>query len=135
MSTFTQMAENWIRQNHRQSVPSPEASPCSVTLAQVDLLPAEIRKWDDAMLVWVRAHCAFRERSWGIVSSLYVNHIEWAHETDHPFAADRETFQAILMGLGFQIADGMCYGLILKEDCAGAHHVPEPLKATPARNH
>ena len=64
----------------------------------------------------MKAHCAFREHSWGSLSRLYVSHVEHAHQIGGMFAPDRETFQSILMALGFQTADEMCYGLILKED-------------------
>ena len=102
-------------------------------LAQVELMPDEVRLWDDAMHAWTKARCAFREKSWGSVSSLYVDHIEHAHQTGGMFAPDRETFQAILMALGFQIHDGMVYGLILREDAEAAHWQPEPPKVMPRR--
>lgn len=103
-------------QNFSDAENLPEPSPRPETLAKVELLPAEVREWDDALLVWAKARCAFRERSWGSLMRLYVDHIEWAHQTGGMFAPDRETFQAILMALGLQLADGMVYGLILAED-------------------
>ncbi|HVC90423.1 MAG TPA: hypothetical protein VND66_07355 [Acidobacteriaceae bacterium] len=93
-----------------------ELPPRPETLAQVELLPAEIRQWDDAMLVWASAHCIFRDRSWGSLSRLYISHIDHAHQSGGMFAPDRETFQAILMALGFHIQDGFVYGLILREE-------------------
>jgi hypothetical protein len=93
-----------------------EPSPRPETLAQVELLPAEVRLWDDAMRVWVNAHCTLPECSWGSLSRLYISHIEHAHQSSGMFAPDCETFQAILMALGFQIQDGFVYGLILRED-------------------
>ncbi len=101
-----------LARSHSTIEPSPRAE----TLARVEMLASEIRAWDDAMLLWVKVHCAFREHSWGSLSRLYVSHIEHAHQSGGMFAPDRETFQAILMALGFQTVDEMCYGLILKED-------------------
>ncbi len=141
LSADTLAAIRWLGMPEGTPFPLPESKaafllePRSADLTQVELLPGEIRLWDNAMHAWTQARCAFRERSWGIVSSLYVDHIAWAHQTGQPFAAERETFAAILMSIGFQIADGMCYGLILAEDYEAARHIREPPKASPARNH
>ncbi|MGB8477670.1 MAG: hypothetical protein WCE63_02365 [Acidobacteriaceae bacterium] len=81
----------------------------------MELLPAEVRQWDDAMRVWANAHCIFRDRNWGSLSRLYKSHIKHAHQIGGMFAPDAETFQAILMALGFQVQDGFVYGLILRE--------------------
>ena len=126
------------RERLRKSLELPNA-PCAMnednprpeTLAQVELLPAEVRAWDDSFDLWTQARCAFRDHSWGSVSALYVDHIEWAHQTGQPFAGDRETFQAILMALGFQIQDGMVSGLILREDWEATFWKPEPPKVVP----
>lgn len=99
--------------------------PRSADLALVELLPAEVRQWDDTMRAWTQARCAFREQSRGSVSRLYVDHIEWAHQIRQPFICDRETFQAVLMALGFQIQDGMVSGLLLREDWEAAFWKPE----------
>ena len=71
-------------------------------MAQVELLPAEVKEWDDAMHAWTQARCSWRERSSGSLSRLYISHIEHAHQTGGMFAPDRETFVAILMALGFR---------------------------------
>jgi len=109
--------------------------PAAGLMAQVELLPSEIQAWNDAMRAWTQARCALRERSWGSVSSLYVDHVAHAHQTGGMFAPDRETFQAILMALGFAIEDGMVYGLLLREDEEAAHWRPKPpsLKRNSAR--
>ena len=126
VSSIPAHTQNFLGQDEK---PSPRAE----TLAQVELLPAEVRQWDEAMLRWTQTRCAFRERSWGSLSSLYISHIEHAHQTGGMFAPDRETFQAILMALGFQIEDGMVYGLILREDWEAASYVPPVPKPTPSR--
>lgn len=130
VSAIPRRTQNFSCPNALDDKPSPRPE----TLAQVELLPAEVRQWDDAMLVWARAHCAFREHSWGSLSRLYISHIEHAHQSGGMFAPDRETFQAILMALGFQIEDGMCYGLVLADDANAAHWQPEAPKAVPSRN-
>jgi hypothetical protein len=93
-----------------------EPSPRPETMAQVELMPAEIRQWDDAMLVWAKAHCIFRDHNWGSLPRLYISHIDHADKSGSMFAPDCETFQAILMALGFHIQDGFVYGLILREE-------------------
>ena len=128
------------RERLRRSLELPDA-PCAMnednprpeTLAQVELLPAEVKEWDDAMHAWTQARCSWRERSWGSLSRLYISHIEHAHQAGGMFAPDRETFVAIVMALGFQIVDGMVSGLILAEDWQAAHWKPEPAKVKPVR--
>ena len=110
-----------------------EPSPRPETMAQVELLPAEVKEWDDAMHAWTQARCSWRERSSGSLSRLYISHIEHTHQTGGMFAPDRETFVAILMALGFQIQDGMVSGLLLREDYEAAHWRPEPLNILPKR--
>lgn len=107
--------------------PAPANSPRPETLAQAELLPAEIRAWDDTFRAWTQDCCLFRERSWGIVSELYISQTEWAHDTDGPFLGERETFVAILQSLGFPIVtDGSeVYGLLLKQDVESAEAAPE----------
>lgn len=138
MKTFTELAEVWIRQNHHRIPLMPELSangapanwPRPETLAQVELLPAEIRVWDDTFRAWTQDCCVFRERSWGIVSELYISQTEWAHDTDNPFLGERETFVAILQSLRFSLSSdaSKVYGLLLKEDAESAG-------AAPARQH
>jgi hypothetical protein len=106
-----EQAQNFSTCADTQSKPSPRPE----TLAQVELLPAEIRQWDDAMRVWANAHCVFRDSNWGSLSRLYISHIDHADTSGGIFAPDCETFQAILMALGFRIQDGFVYGLILRE--------------------
>ena len=89
-------------------------------MAAVELLPDEVRYWDDALLGWTQARCVFRERSYGAVGKLYEDHVAWAHRTGAPFVADVETFLAILMALGFQVDGGMVYGLIFRADANAA---------------
>lgn len=108
-------------------------SPRAETLAQVELLPAEIRQWDDALHTWIQTRCGWRKDSWGSVSSLFIDHIEHAHQTGGMFAPDRETFAAILMALGFQVRDGFVYGLLLRRDADAAQWKPETAKPTPKK--
>ena len=135
LSTDTLTAIRWL--GMPEGTPFPLAkinpSPRPETMAQVELLPAEVRAWDDVMLAWTRACCSFHDGCWGSVGSLYVSHIEWAHEIGQPFVADRETFAAILQCLGFKIQGGMVYGLLLKEDYGAARYVPLVPKPTPSR--
>ncbi|MHB1959411.1 MAG: hypothetical protein ACYCO5_10310 [Acidobacteriaceae bacterium] len=131
LSADTLAAIKWL--GMPEGTPFPLAkinpSPRPETMAQVELLPAEVRAWDDAMLLWTRACCCFHDGCWGSAGSLYVSHIEWAHQTGQPFVADRETFTSILMALGFQIQDGMVYGLILAEDWEASFDARFPRKS------
>lgn len=115
-----------------QIISAPDEAPQPHLLAAVELLPREVQAWDDVFLSWTQAHCAFRERSWGGLSSLYISHIEWAHQTGRQTSGDRETFAAVLMSLGFTIQDGLVYGLLLNEDLEAAYWKPTPPQATPA---
>lgn len=95
-----------------------EPSPRPEALTQVELMPVEIRAWDDTFRAWTLSCCEFRECSWGIVSALYISQTAWAHETGNPFVGERETFVVILQSLGFSIApdESVVYGLLLKDD-------------------
>lgn len=108
-------------------------------LAEVELIPDEVRAWDDAFHAWTQTACAWREHSWCGIAALHVSYCEWAaaHDAD---VCDRQTFEAALACLGFRIADATVYGLIFKTDMEAAEHwknPPEPLPikptASPAR--
>lgn len=103
-------------------------------MAEVELLPDEVRQWDDAMRAWTQARCAWLEHGCGSISALYVDQIAWAHRTGGLFAPDIQTFRAILMALGFTLSpDGSTvYGLIFKADAEAIAHATSPANQPPA---
>lgn len=108
-----------------------QSQPRPSDMAAAELLASEIRAWDDVLVLWTRARCSWRDRSWGGLTALYIDHVQHAHKTGGMFAPDVETFRALLMALGFQVSDdGFVYGLLLREDAEAARWKPEPPKPT-----
>ncbi|MEO6965531.1 MAG: hypothetical protein ABI076_06480 [Acidobacteriaceae bacterium] len=88
-------------------------------MAQVELLPDEIRAWDEAFHGWTQAVCVWREHSWRDLGALHVSYCEWA-DARNADVCDRQTFEAVLTCLGFALKDGMIDGLIFREDAEAA---------------
>jgi hypothetical protein len=70
--------------------------------------------WAEDFHKWVMEQCAFRDRCFGGIGCLHVHFCEWASTRSVP--CTRETFEALLRMEDFETADGLIYGLILKED-------------------
>jgi hypothetical protein len=104
MSTFTAMADAWIRERR--------ATDPVVLLRKIP--PDDPAGWKPEFETWVSAHCVFRDGCWGAIGCLHVAFCEWAEKESVP--CSRQCFEWLLRDEGFQLADGLVYGLILKED-------------------
>ena len=128
MNTFSQMAEDWLRQQAKAN-------------AQTEEIPPVEGPIDGGWGLWLLEQCAFRDRWWGGTGALYLSFARWCASHGRPVPASRAAFVAAIRGEGFQLtSDGFVYGLALREDVL-AHEAfqaaPEsselPAKATPAK--
>lgn len=120
MNTFTQMAEEWIRQYQSQIPLAPE-------------LPADDPDgWREPFHAWALSECVFKDRCFGGIGCLRVHFCEWA-DAHNAVPCTRQTFEQLLTDAGFLVCDGMVSGLILKEDYDAAHWKPAPKAVTTRR--
>jgi hypothetical protein len=84
-------------------------------IASENIIPAHHPSgWAQDFHTWANLHCVFRDRCFGAIGCLHVHFCErTSTRVEH---CARETFEALLRDQGFEIADGLIYGLILKED-------------------
>ena len=117
LSPDTLAAIRWLGMPEGTPFPLAKAnpSPRPETMAQVELLPDEIKEWNSAFLEWTKACCRFHDGSLGSVGSLHVSYCVWADANGKPLG-DRETFEWLLSNAGQLIQDGFVTGLILRED-------------------
>ncbi|MDR3752858.1 MAG: hypothetical protein P4K93_09340 [Terracidiphilus sp.] len=90
----------------------------------------------DALGLWMLARCVYRDRSWGGVGALYLDLARWCAEQGRPVPASRRAFTAELQAEGFAVsADGLVYGLMLREDAEACERSIATLAAseTPAQ--
>lgn len=134
MSTFSEMAEAWIRAN--QSELSPEREPTKLpetpfvsfdgyvseqTQNFSDRPPDAPDAWREDFKRWARVRCVHREgrEDWGGVGCLWVDFCEWAISSDS-VPCRRPTFERLLQDAGFRLKDGMAAGLLLQVDLEAA---------------
>ena len=115
-STFSEMAEAWMREN----LPStgPPQSPPDMSGGMVDNDPSA---WRQDFARWMAENCIHREGredSAGI-GCLLLDFAEWciAHEAA---PCQRAAFETLLEDVGFRCVHGMAAGLILKVDLEAA---------------
>lgn len=118
---------------------TPEECPRPAEMASGEMPLDEIKEWDEQAIPahdpaawaedfhrWAFGCCVYRDRHFGGIGALHTDFCQWtnAHES---VPCTRMTFEALLRDQGFFFADGLVYGLLLKEDW-GAR--PEALDAT-----
>jgi hypothetical protein len=86
--------------------------------------------------LWLLDRCVFRDHSWGGVAALHLDRSRWCADHGWPKPGSRRAFVTALQAEGFAVTtDGLCYGLLLREDLAPHEHfraLTEPSKP-PAR--
>lgn len=101
------------------------SKPASVSF--VSSIPGQTQNFSDAIPIhdpaawaedfhrWALANCVYRDRCFGGIGCLHRDFGEWAvsHES---VPCTRDVFEQLLRDAGFLFADGLVYGLILKED-------------------
>jgi hypothetical protein len=114
MNTFTQMAEDWLRQQAKVN-------------AQTEEIPPEEGPLDDGWGLWLLDRCVYRDRWRGGTSSLYVDLARWCVDHGRPVPASRAAFVTGLQAEGFQVTpDGLVYGLILRDDLEAHERFQNP---------
>jgi hypothetical protein len=83
---------------------------------------------DAELGLWMLDRCVFRDHSWSGVAALHLDRSRWCAEHGRPMPGSRRAFVTALQAEGFSVADGLVYGLLLREDLA-AH---ERFHAAPA---
>lgn len=88
--------------------------------------PAELtmKDWDALLHAWTQARCAWRERSFGSTSALYISACVWCAANDKPMPVTLQAFEETLRHLGFDVADSFVYGLILDDDAQASDTRP-----------
>lgn len=113
MESFTQMAEDWIRENLPPE-DRPQVAP-EATRATEGMRSHAPDAWNEDFLIWVLDRCCWRDRCSGGVGALHRDFCNWAIAQDSvPCRLD--TFALLLEQQGFLSADGLVYGLVLSED-------------------
>jgi hypothetical protein len=104
MNTFSQMAEDWLRQQAKVNAQTKEIPPVEAPI-------------DEGWGLWLLEQCVFRDRWWSGTGALYLSLARWCESHGRPVPASREVFVMALQGEGFQFTpDGFVYGLALKVD-------------------
>jgi hypothetical protein len=107
MSTFSQMADQWMREN----MPLVQtARPAAQEMAMHDQTA-----WAEDFHRWAITQCVFQDRCFGGVRALLRDFCDWQVMRDE-VPCTRRTFEALLRDSGFFFADGLVYGLLLKAD-------------------
>jgi hypothetical protein len=123
MNTFSQMAEDWLRQQAKVNAQTKEIPPVEGPI-------------DEGWSEWLLEQCVFRDRWWGGTGALYLSLARWCASHGRTVPASRRAFVAALQGEGFQpTSDNLVYGLVLKTDLeayeqfqiAPAHRTRRPL--------
>lgn len=71
--------------------------------------------WAEDFHRWALSNCVYRDRCFGGIGALHTNFCRWT--LDHKSVPCRdETFEQLLRDAGFFFADGLVYGLVLKQD-------------------
>jgi hypothetical protein len=77
---------------------------------------SEEAKIDEEWGLWLLEQCFYVDGWWGGASCLFLDLARWLAERGRPVPASRLAFVTALQAEGFQVSDGLVYGLILKED-------------------
>ena len=115
MSTFSEMAEAWMRENMPMRE-TPQAASEAMSIHSPDA-------WRQDFARWRAERCVSRqgyEDSAGI-GCLLVDFAEWC-VGHRAVPADRQVFEQLLTGAGFLLKDGMAIGVILRMDLQGVVH-------------
>ncbi|MHB2009540.1 MAG: hypothetical protein ACYCOX_16040 [Acidobacteriaceae bacterium] len=82
-----------------------------------------------SMSEWLLARCTFRDNCTGGISGLHLDYARWCGEHFRDNPVSRRDFEHELRAQGFHVADGISYGLLLKEDYEAAFPTPAALAA------
>lgn len=74
---------------------------------------------------WMLERCTYVDRWWGGIGALYLSLARWLAERGRPVPASRLAFVTALQREGFQVNDGLVYGLVLKSDVKAYLHFQE----------
>jgi len=72
--------------------------------------------WQPAFERWILSHCVFRDRCAGGIACLHLHFAAWCIQHSDVCPCTRPTFELLLACEGFELADGLVRGVILKED-------------------
>jgi hypothetical protein len=78
-----------------------------------DKIPSAL---NGSMSEWLLARCSFLDHCSGGVSSLHLDYARWCGEHFRENPVSRRDFENELRMQGFDVTDGMTYGLLLKPD-------------------
>jgi len=112
VSTFSEMAEEWIRAN------LPTMEPPQTTLVTTeDMSSHSPDAWREDFARWLAESCICREGrdDWTGIGALLRDFMEWclAHDT---IPCQRPTLETLLSKAGFQLQNDMAGGLLLRLD-------------------
>jgi hypothetical protein len=109
VSTFSEMAEAWMREN----LPIGETPQAASEAMSSDSLDA----WRPDFARWRAERCVSRQgyKDSAGIGCLLVDFAEWCIVQD-AVPCQRATFERLLTDAGFRCADGMASGLILRAD-------------------
>ena len=105
MATFTDMANEWIKNNMPARVLEKVLEPDS----------HDPSAWAEDFHRWALARCVWRDRGFGGIGALHTDFSEWSIARDD-VPCTRTTFERLLSDAGFFRADGLVSGLVLRED-------------------
>lgn len=110
MSTFSKMAEEWMRENMPIAEPSARFQ---------DQPPHDPEAWRAPFVLWLDSCCTLAPRWFGGVASLHIAFCEWESERGG-VPCTRDTFNQMLTELGFLVGEvrgvTLVSGLALKID-------------------
>jgi hypothetical protein len=84
-------------------------------LESVSIPPHDPFEWAEDFHKWALARCLYRARDFGGMVALHRDFCKWEIAHDE-VPCTHETFEHLVQGLGFLIADGMVSGLIFRAD-------------------
>jgi hypothetical protein len=119
MSSFTKMAEDWIKQ-HCGDTPTQSADVPALTLMGHTEPADEPEAWREPFRTWISKACVLRHRCSGGISCLHVHFAEWCAAGDQVCPPTRLTFERLLNDARFIFSDGLVEGLLLREDVDAA---------------
>jgi hypothetical protein len=71
--------------------------------------------WAEDFHRWALSNCVYRDRRFGGIGALHTDFCRWTLSHDSVPCRD-ETFKRLLRDAGFFFADGLVYGLMLKDN-------------------
>ena len=86
------------------------------SLRTVKLSADDPTAWQPAFERWILSHCVFRDRCAGGIACLHLHFAAWCIQHSDVCPCTRPTFELLLACEGFELADGLVRGVILKED-------------------